>query len=39
LNPIFAFFEPLMELTDVLVDVGLVLLVRDPVDARASVLS
>jgi hypothetical protein len=34
-----AFFEPLMELSDVLLDVVFVLFVRDPVDSRTGILS
>ena len=39
LCPILAFFEPLMELTDILLDVRLVLFVRDPVDPCTGILS
>jgi hypothetical protein len=39
LNLILALFEPLMELPDPLLGVGLVLLVRDPVDSCTGVLS
>jgi hypothetical protein len=39
LNLILAFLEPLMELPDLLLGVGLVLFVRDPVDARTGILS
>jgi len=38
-NLILAFFEPLMELPDVLLGMGLVLFVRDPVDSRTGILS
>src|SRR5262249_42081238 len=39
LNLILAAFEPLMELPDVLLGVGLVLFIRDPVDSRTGILS
>ena len=39
LNLILAVIEPLMELSDVLLGVGLVLFIRDPVDSRTGILS
>jgi hypothetical protein len=39
LDLILAFFEPLMELSDVLLGVARVPFVRDPVDSRAGILS
>jgi hypothetical protein len=39
LDLVLTFFEPLMELSDILLGVGRVLFVRDPVDSRTGVLS
>ena len=39
LDLILAFLEPLMELPDILLGVGLVLFIRDPVDSRAGIPS
>jgi hypothetical protein len=38
-GPDTGLFEPLMELSDVLLGIGPVLFVRDPVDSRAGILS